>query len=248
LREGERRLREDAGVLREDERGAGVRFAFTDRHGGVSRPPYASLNLATHVGDDPAAVATNRARLGAEIGVPIAWMDQVHGTAVAVVESPDDPPPQADALVTRTRGLALGVLVADCTPVLAADPFAGVVGVAHAGRKGLALGVVPALLTAMADAGATEITARVGPSVCGRCYPVPADLQAEVVRAVPGARSTAADGSPSLELAAGVVDQLTEAGVSVEWLPECSVEEPDLYSYRRDGGVTGRYAGLVWLP
>jgi copper oxidase (laccase) domain-containing protein len=96
--------------------------------------------------------------------------------------------------------------------------------------------------------GAREIVARVGPSVCGRCYPVPAQMQAEVVRAVPGARSTAVDGSPSLEIAAGVVDQLTAEGVAVEWLPDCSVENPALFSYRRDGGVTGRYAGLVWVP
>jgi YfiH family protein len=234
-------------VLCHDESLPGLRFAFTDRYGGVSRPPYDALNLATHVGDDPAAVAENRARLTAELGVPVAWMEQVHGIDVAVVDSAQVPPPRADVLVTRTRGLALGVLVADCTPVLAADAAAGVVGVAHAGRKGLALGVVPALLDALAQAGATDLVARVGPSVCGRCYPVPAELQDEVARLVPGARSTAADGSPSLELAAGVVDQLTAAGVTVEWLPECSVESPSLFSYRRDGGVTGRYAGLVWL-
>jgi YfiH family protein len=225
----------------------GVRFAVTDRYGGVSAPPYAELNLATHVGDDPAAVAENRSRLAAAVGVPIAWMDQVHGVAVAVVDGPAHPPPTADVLVTTRPGLALGVLVADCTPVLAADPAAGVVGVAHAGRNGLAAGVVPALLEAMTRAGAAELVARVGPSICGRCYPVPAAMQEDVARAVPGARSIAADGSPSLEIAAGVVDQLTAAGVAVEWLPDCSVENPALYSYRRDGGVTGRYAGLVWL-
>jgi YfiH family protein len=234
-------------VLCHDETLAGVRFALTDRHGGVSEPPYESLNLATHVGDDPAVVAENRTRLIAALGVPVAWMEQVHGVAVAVVDTPSEPPPQADVLVSRTRGLALGVLVADCTPVMAADPAAGVIGVAHAGRKGLALGVIPALLEAMAREGATDVIARVGPSVCGRCYPVPSEMQDEVARAVPGARSTARDGSPSLEIAAGVVDQLTAAGVTVEWLPECSVETADLFSYRRDGGVTGRYAGLVWL-
>jgi YfiH family protein len=234
-------------VLCHDETLGAVRFAVTDRYGGVSGPPYDDLNLAAHVGDDPAAVAQNRALLTAALGVPVAWMEQVHGVAVAVVDGPADPPPQADVLVSRTHGLALGVLVADCTPVLAADAAAGVIGVAHAGRKGLALGVVPALLDAMAQHGATEVVARVGPSVCGRCYPVPAELQEEVARSVPGARSTARDGSPSLEIAAGVVDQLTAAGVAVEWLPECSVESPHLYSYRRDGGVTGRYAGLVWL-
>lgn len=241
-------MRQAERVLCHDESLPGARFVVTDRHGGVSTPPYDALNLATHVGDEPAAVAENRARLTAALGVPVAWMEQVHGVGVAVVDGPADPPPQADVLVSRARGLALGVLVADCTPVLAADAAAGVIGVAHAGRKGLALGVVPVLLDAMARAGATEVVARVGPSVCGRCYPVPAEMQAEVARVVPGARSTARDGSPSLEIAAGVVDQLTAAGAAVEWLPECSVESPDLFSYRRDGGVTGRYAGLVWLP
>jgi hypothetical protein len=234
-------------VLCHDELLDGVRFAVTDRHGGVSDGPYADLNLATHVGDDPDAVAENRSRVTAALGVPVAWMEQVHGIAVAVVEGPQDPPPLADVLVTRRRQLALGVLVADCTPVLAADPVAGVVGVAHAGRRGLALGVVGVLLDAMAREGAAEVVARVGPSVCGRCYPVPAELQDEVARTAPGARSVAADGSPSLEIAAGVVDQLTAAGVSVEWLPACSVEDPGLYSYRRDAGITGRYAGLAWL-
>jgi hypothetical protein len=103
------------------------------------------------------------------------------------------------------------------------------------------------LLAAMAEQGATDVVARVGPSVCGRCYPVPAAMQEEVAHAVPGARSTAADGTPSLEIAAGVVDQLTEAGVAVEWLPDCSVENPALYSYRRDGGDTGRQAGFIML-
>lgn len=234
-------------MLCHDETLGAVRFVVTDRYGGVSRPPYDELNLATHVGDDPAAVSENRARVTAALDVPVAWMEQVHGVDVALVESPVHPPPRADVLITRRAGLALGVLVADCTPVLAADPAAGVVGVAHAGRRGLAQGVVPALLEAMATAGATDVVARVGPSVCGRCYPVPAAMQDEVARTVPGARSVAPDGSPSLEIAAGVVDQLTAAGATVEWLPECSVESPGLFSYRRDGGVTGRYAGLVWF-
>jgi YfiH family protein len=235
-------------VLRHDESLGPVRFALTDRHGGVSAPPYDTLNLAVHVGDEPEHVAENRARLAATIGVPIAWMDQVHGVDVAVVEEPAAVPPRVDALVTRRRDLALAVLVADCTPVLAADPVAGVVGVAHAGRKGLALGVVPALLDAMAREGARDVVARVGPSICGRCYPVPAGMREEVAQVAPGARSVAEDGSPSLEIAAAVVDQLTAAGAAVEWLPECSVEDAALYSYRRDGGTTGRYAGLVWLP
>lgn len=226
----------------------GARFAVTDRYGGVSSAPYGELDLALHVGDDPAAVTENRRRLAAALGVPaVAWMEQVHGREVAVVDAPQDPPPQVDALVTRTPGLALAVLVADCTPVLAADPAAGVVGVAHAGRNGLALGVAVAMVDAMRDLGAERITARIGPAICSRCYPVPAALQQEVAAAVPEARAVAADGSPALDIPAGVEAQLRASGVAAVRLPGCSAEEPALYSYRRDAGRTGRYAGLAWL-
>ena len=98
----------------------------------------------------------------------------------------------------------------------------------------------------MRDAGADALVARVGPSICGRCYEVPLDLREEVARVVPEARSVTRSGSPSLSIAAGVVAQLVAGGADVDWLPGCSAESVDLYSYRRDG-VTGRYAGLVWL-
>ena len=241
------RVRQGGRVLCHDEDLPGARFAVSDRHGGVSTGPYASLNLARHVGDDPDAVAENRARLTTALGVQrIAWMEQVHGRVVAVVGAGTDAP-TADALVTTERGVALAVMVADCTPVLAVDAAAGVVGVAHAGRKGLALGVVPALLAAMRERGAQQVTARVGPSVCPRCYPVPLALREEVAAVVPEARSVARDGQPALDIAAGVVAQLRAEDVAVEWLPGCSAEEPGLYSYRRDAGTTGRYAGLAWL-
>ena len=234
-------------VLSFREQVEGACFAVTNRHSGFSSSPYDGLNLATHVGDDLATVADNRRALSAEIGVPaIAWMDQVHGADVAFVDAPGSLP-VADALVTRTRGLALAVLVADCTPVLVADPGAGVIGVAHAGRKGLALGVVPALIAAMRSSGARTLVARVGPSICGRCYEVPLSLREEVAAGVPEARSVTRFGAPSLSIAAGVVAQLVAGGADVNWLPGCSAESAGLYSYRRDGGRTGRYAGLVWL-
>lgn len=236
-------------MLRYEETIGAACFAVTDRDGGAGASPYDRLNLALHVGDDPAVVAQNRRRVTQALGVgAIAWMDQVHGCTVAVVDSEPGAPPRADALVSRVRGVALAVLVADCTPVLAADPVAGVVGVAHAGREGLALGVVPAMIGAMRAQGATDIIARVGPSICGRCYPVPAALRDEVADVAPEARSVARDGSPSLSIAAGVVAQLAAAGVAVDWLPGCSAEDPALFSYRRDSGVTGRYAGFAWLP
>ena len=245
-------------VLRHDEElglsGARARFAVTDRWGGVSEAPYDELDLALHVGDDPAAIATNRARLVAALDVErIAWMDQVHGRAVAVVGADTDTDmdravPTADALVTRERRVALAVLVADCTPVLAADPVAGVVGVAHAGRKGLALNVVGAMVEAMRELGARDLTARVGPSICAGCYPVPLELREEVAATAPTARSVARDGSPALDIVAGVTAQLQAHDVAVRRIEGCPAEDPDLYSYRRDGGRTGRYAGLAWLP
>lgn len=242
---------EHATVLRWRERVGEAVFAVTGRTGGVSSSPFDSLNLGDHVGDDPGAVAENRRRLAAGLGAPperLIFMRQVHGCDVEVVQGPraGEPPP-VDAMVTREPDLALAVLVADCTPVLLADPGAGVVGVAHAGRQGMAGGVVPAVLTAMRDLGARLIIARVGPSICPRCYTVPLAMREAVAAAVPEARSVDAAGGASLDVAAGVVAQLAPHCEQVQWLPGCSRESPDLFSYRRDG-VTGRFAGLAWFP
>lgn len=223
-------------------------FAFTTREGGVSAAPYDSLNLGVHVGDDPAAVAENRRRVAEVVGAgDLVVADQVHGTDVVEVVRPwPGAPPQADALVTRVPRLALGVLVADCTPVLLAAPAEGVVGVAHAGRKGMAAGVVHALVGAMRDLGARTLVGRIGPSICPRCYEVPAELREQVAAVVPVARSVTRHGTPSLDVAGGVLEQLAPHCSDVEQVAGCTAERPDLFSYRRDG-VTGRSAGLVWL-
>lgn len=237
-------------MLRYEENLGPVRFALTDRVGGVSTEPYAQLNLARHVGDEPGAVEENRRRLAAEVGLPashVVFMNQVHGGEVAVVDGPwPDTAPDVDALVTRNPELALAVLVADCVPVLLADPGAEVVAVAHAGRKGLLANIVGATVGAMYDLGAREILARVGPSVCGRCYEVPTGLQAVVTAAEPSARSMTRAGRPALDVAAGVRAQLHRLGVPVGRIAGCTVEDHSLYSYRRDH-TTGRFAGLVWL-
>ena len=231
------------------EGGARAALAFTGRGGGVSRPPYDALNLGAHVGDDPAAVAQNRRQVAEAAGVDaLVVAEQVHGREVVEVTGPwPAEPPEADGLVTRVRGLALGVLVADCVPVLLADPAAGVVGVAHAGRKGMADGVVPAVVEAMRALGARRLVARLGPSVCPRCYEVPADLRDDVAAAVPVARSVTRLGTPALDVAGGVLEQLAPHCADLRQLPGCTAEDPALFSYRRDG-TTGRAAGLVWLP
>jgi hypothetical protein len=225
---------------------AGV--AVTTRSGGVSRPPFDALNLGAHVGDDPAAGLENRRRVAAAVGArALVVATQVHGCEVVQVRGPwEGEVPEADALVTTEPGVALGVLVADCTPVLLADPDAGVVGVAHAGRKGMADGVVAALVAAMRDLGATSLVGRLGPSVCPRCYEVPAALRDEVAARVPVAASVTRYGTPSLDVAGGVLEQLAPHCREVAQLPGCTAERDDLFSYRRDG-TTGRFAGLAWL-
>jgi YfiH family protein len=229
------------------------RRVVTDRRGGRSGSPYDSFNLGDHVGDDAADVAANRTRVARELGVPeerLVWMDQVHGTGVAVVDGPRDVPvPGTDALVTTTPGLVLCVLVADCVPVLLADPVAGVVAAVHAGREGVRQGIVPATLSAMASLGARarHVSALLGPAVCGDCYEVPAQMQADVARTAPAAAVRTRTGTPGLDLRAGIAEGLRRAGVpEVVQDPRCTVEDPHLFSHRRDG-VTGRQAGIVWL-
>lgn len=229
---------------------AGARFATTDRHGGVSAPPYAELNLGDHVGDVPEAVAENRRRLAAALGVGpdrLVLMRQVHGRDVAVVEEPPAQPPAADALVTATAGLALAVLTADCVPVLLAADGSTAIAAVHAGREGVAANVVGAAVEAMAGLGARpgRMVALVGPAVCGACYEVSAAMADQVAAVVPAARATSRAGTPALDLRAAVVAQLLAAGVqTAEVDPSCTAEVPDLFSHRRDG-LTGRIAGVV---
>jgi polyphenol oxidase len=238
---------------------APARGVFTSRAGGTSLPPYEGLNLALHTDDDGDRVHANRDLLGRAIGLSyreLVFVRQVHGTTVRVVErssarARDRGLPDADALVTRTAGLALVVMGADCLPVLLADPAAGVVGAAHVGRQGLVLGVLRALLDAMTDLGADagRVAAAVGPGICGRCYEVPPAMAADAERAAPGSRSTTRRGTAGIDLTAGAVAQLEALGVAGATLHGgCTAEQPDrFFSYRRDGR-TGRHAGVVWLP
>ncbi|MGW0330623.1 peptidoglycan editing factor PgeF [Streptomyces sp. NPDC003011] len=232
----------------------GAHFAFTDRWGGVSAVPYEELNLGGAVGDDPGAVRTNRELAATSLGLDparVVWMNQVHGSDVAEVDGPWTAglTPEVDGLVTATRGLALAVLTADCVPLLLADPVAGVVAAAHAGRPGLVKGIVPAAVEAMESLGAdpSRITARTGPAVCGRCYEVPEEMRAEVAAVEPAAHAETGWGTPAVDVTAGVHAQLERLGVrDREQSPVCTRESKDHFSYRRDR-TTGRLAGYVWL-
>lgn len=232
-----------------------ARRVFSNRAGGRSRGAYATFNLSAEVGDDPGAVTANRARLATELGVPVVFLRQVHGTRVVVVDEPAIPgrgpaeEPTADAAVTARAGIGLAVLAADCVPVLLADPRAGVVGVAHAGRVGAAAGVLPAVVAAMVGLGAhaDAVEVLLGPAICGGCYEVPAAMQAEVDARLPGSAVRTRKGTPGLDLRAGLYHQLVELGIGrVGADPRCTAEDRTLYSHRRDGR-TGRQAAITWL-
>jgi YfiH family protein len=203
---------------------------------------------------DPAARVADLRRVVEDFapGARVADMRQVHGRGVAVVAGPPavgadpaDDRPAVDALVTAEADVVLVVRAADCVPVLLADPASGVVGAVHAGRPGLAAGVVPAAVAQLRALGAGSLTAWIGPHVCGGCYEVPAPMRAEVGALVPEATATTTWGTPSLDLGAGVTAQLRAAGVEVVDVAACTRETARLHSYRRDGAAAGRLAGLV---
>lgn len=210
-----------------------VQVAFTD----------VSLDVAEGSPDRDAAIAV----LEQEIGVSIVRMHQVHGASVVLIDGPDAEPPEGDALVTTRRDLALMTRAADCVPVLLADPDRGVIGAVHAGRLGTTLDVVTAAVQRMRAEGAEQISAWVGPHVCGRCYEVPEQMRAEVADRVPSTWAETSWGTPSLDLGAGVLAQLDAAGVRVVDVHRCTLEDPRLHSHRRDGAAAGRMAGLVWI-
>lgn len=230
--------------------GYGVDWGFTSTRGGSSVGDFATLNLGGQVGDDPVAVESNRTLVAGAFGVQrdhLLFMAQCHGSDLAVVDGPwQGEPPAVDGLVTTSTDLALAVLVADCTPVLLVDRAAGVAAAVHAGRPGMMAGVVGRAVDAMRDLGARSITAVVGPSVCGRCYEVPETMRTQAAGVSPVAAAVSWHGTPSVDVAAGVVDQLRARSVAVQWVHGCSRESAALFSYRRRQH-TGRFAGVVRL-
>ena len=221
-----------------------MNYSFTDRTGGLSTGAFLSNNVATHVGDEVATVLANRARLESDLGLPIQFMDQVHGDVVATIGNEIVAAPTADALFTQNAGIGLAVMVADCIPLLLSN--ARSVAAVHVGRKGLMNEVAMSAIQTMRSIDSAEITAVVGPSICGQCYEVSEDVYEEVSTRFPLAASTTSDGGFALNLSRALMDQLQKSGVRVVDEGRCTVEDSSLYSYRRDG-VTGRQVGVVWL-
>ena len=228
----------------------GVRALFTGRAGGVSVGDHAGLNLARHVGDESEAVERNRALLAQEIGAALVFVEQVHSADVLVLPA-EGPVPvvAADAIVTARQDVALAIMVADCLPVLLSDPISGTIAVAHAGRQGLLAGVLQNTVTAMERCGARpgDITASIGPSICGSCYEVPDSMREEASALLPAVRASTSWGTPSLDLRAGAQEVLVRAGIpgcAIDAAHPCTFEDEGFFSYRRQSR-TGRFAGVL---
>lgn len=206
------------------------------------------LNLATHVGDEPEVVRQNRLIARDLFDLPhVVYMDQVHGSNVAIItRSNKNETPTVDALVTKERGVALAVLVADCVPLLMHDLEIGVIAAVHVGRRGLGNGVVANAVEAMKSIGAVSIRANMGPAICGDCYEVPVAMQSEISSAAPAARSVTDAGSPGLDIRDGVAWQLEQMDIESIIDPMCTRQSQLHYSFRRDG-LTGRTAGFIYL-
>lgn len=216
-------------------------WRVTDRLAGDSQGAFAFNNLAEHVGDDPAAVASNRARLARSLGVAtVVFARASHSNGVALVTAGVPDVPGVDALITDRAGLAVAAMGADCVMVgLTAGDWVAAI---HCGWRGLVTGVVPTTLRELRGHGADlgSASAHLGPSICGACYAVDAQ-RAAAVRSVCPEAVVESSGGFGVDVRTGVLAQLAEAGIAATADPRCTAEDPDLYSYRRDGR-TGRQA------
>jgi YfiH family protein len=236
-------------ILPDWEAPAGVCALSTTRGGGVSASPWHGFNLGSHVGDDPRAVAANRALLRRELPAEPVWLSQVHG-ALCVDAATAAPGAQADASFTRQRGVVCAVLTADCLPVLLCDERATVVGIAHAGWRGLAAGVIEATVAAMDEPG-ERLMAWLGPAIGPQAFEVGGEVREIFLAADAGAAqafAAAADGKWLCDIYRLARRRLQALGIRrVAGADFCTVNDTERwFSYRRDG-VTGRMASLVWL-
>lgn len=228
---------------------AWVRAAQSTRQGGVSKPPYASLNLAEHTGDEPGAVAENRRRLHRHLALPAepSWLQQVHGTAVVPAGALGA---RADASWCDRPGQVCVVMTADCLPVLLCDTAGSVVAVAHAGWRGLLGGVLEAAVAAM-QRPAGSLLAWLGPAIGPDAFEVGEEVRAQFVAADAAAAQCfrpSPRGRWLADLYALARQRLQRVGVEAIYGGGfCTVRQAEqFFSYRRDGR-TGRMATLIWL-
>jgi polyphenol oxidase len=238
---------------------AGVPHGFFGRRGGVSTGIYASLNAGPGSDDAPAAVAENRRRIAAAIGVApdhFVSLHQVHSAIAVRVEAPfPGARPEADGMVTTTRGLGLAILTADCAPVLFADTEAGVIGAAHAGWRGALGGVLEATVAAMRDAGARRIVAAVGPTIAQQSYEVGPEFQAQFLKQDPASAAFFTnDAKARFDLPGYCRARLARLGLArIDLLPLDTYSLPDdwfsnRYSVHAGEKRYGRNCAAIALP
>ncbi len=225
----------------------GARVLFTTRRGGFSSGPYESLNLGRLTADRPEDVARNRDFLQDKVGAPLAHIRQVHGTDVRRITEPPNGSgelPLFDGQATALPGVAPVVLTADCLPVAVAGD--GAVAMLHAGWRGLAGGIIAEGIAAIRELGGSgRLTAAIGPGAGPCCYEVGEDVHAEFA-----VRELDLRNGRNLDLKAIARAELERSGVEVVHdVGLCTIcSDPSLlFSHRRDGGVTGRQAGVAWL-
>lgn len=243
----------------------GLGLAFTDRLDGTQDADtgFAGFNLGRAEVVGAAGLGPKLTALADAIGVgELVVLSQVHGTDVAVVDEQSlaalathitdgaarlpSPLGVADAAITDLAGVALVIRVADCVPVLLADAKGRWIGAAHAGRDGMLNGVLTATVEALREHGAGDLTAWIGPHICGHCYELPAEMVESARGVRPAAPATTSWGTPSLDLGAGCAAELDGLGVRVERLDPCTMESDQFYSHRRQHGQAGRQAGVIW--
>lgn len=237
---------------------------YTTRNGGVSRPPYDSLNLGAHVGDEADSVAANRERIWADLGfreTRVVMAEQVHGDKVAVVDGPSMTPiPGVDALITRTPGLLLAMYYADCVPVYIVDPNKRAIGLVHAGWRGATKNIVHKTIERMRiefDCAPSSMLVAVGPCIGADSYEVGADV-ANLFRDMSIGKASGSAlvvqprdemaGTYNLDLRQVIFAECLEAGIRAEYVAVCDEDtyrnKRDFFSYRRDG-ATGRNAAYL---
>ena len=229
---------------------------FTDRYGGVSKPPYDSLNLATHVGDDIKNVMKNRVIISKMYSLDLRnliYMDQIHSDHIEVIkDSMQTKIPNCDGLLTDQKGISLMVLVADCIPILLFDPVKKVIGAVHAGRNSTFKKIAKKSILKMQEVYGSEsknIIVCLGASIHKCCYEISKDIADIAIKNFGEIYIKRREERYFLDLQLLNRDQLLEVGVKEENISisdECSCCNDEYFSYRRDG-ITGRFAGIISL-
>jgi polyphenol oxidase len=221
----------------------GITAVALNRSGGVSKPPFDSLNLASYVGDDEHCVSENIERVRNLLKADnVCLMNAEHGNVVHRVSKPGIAAP-GDGLVTTTPNLALLALAADCVPFGLIDPINGVIGVGHAGWRGVLANVMQSLLDEFVNSGARleHTQAVIGPAICAKCYEVPAERVEQFQDAHPAAIAS----KRNLDLTAGVKSVLATQVMKIHEIAGCTLESSELFSYRRGAGEPTGRGGLV---